>query len=157
MPKETLYFSHDYNSRSDPKIRRLLMKHGMAGYGVFWAIIEELYQNTNVLPTYYDGMAYEFHSDEKTVKSIINDFDLFKIDGENFSSDSVKRRLEFKNYKSLKAKESIAKRWNIPDTNVSINDTNVSNQDTNVSPLDTNIILKESKVKESKVKKITLR
>ena len=50
MNKETFYFSHDYNSRNDVKIKKLLSKHGLLGYGIFWAIIEELYNNTNVLP-----------------------------------------------------------------------------------------------------------
>jgi len=45
MPKDTYYFSHDYNCRNDEKIKRLLRKHGMCGYGIFWSIVEDLYNN----------------------------------------------------------------------------------------------------------------
>ena len=41
MPKDTFYFSHDYNARNDEKIKRLIRKHGMQGYGVFWSIVED--------------------------------------------------------------------------------------------------------------------
>ena len=46
MPKDTYYFSHDYNCRNDEKIKRLLRKHGMSGYGIFWSIVEDLYNNS---------------------------------------------------------------------------------------------------------------
>ncbi len=110
--KETYYFSHDYNSRSDNKIKRLILKHGFLGYGLFWAIIEDLYQNANALRTDYESIAYDLRTDENTIKSIINDFDLFVFDKDNFGSLSVQRRLEERNQKSLKARESASKRWN---------------------------------------------
>ena len=47
MPKDTFYFSHDYNARNDEKIKMLIRKHGMIGYGVFWAIVEDLYNIKN--------------------------------------------------------------------------------------------------------------
>lgn len=77
--KDTFYFSHDYNSRTDDKIKRLIRKHGMLGYGIFWAIIEDLYNNANAMRTDYEGIAYELRTTENIVESIIKDFDLFLI------------------------------------------------------------------------------
>jgi hypothetical protein len=111
MGKDTFYFSHDYNVRTDYKIKRLVAKHGMAGYGVFWAIIEELYNNANALRTDYDVIAYELRVEENTVKSIINDFDLFVFDGNTFGSMSVERRLEARETISKKNSDNARKRW----------------------------------------------
>ncbi len=111
MSKDTFYFSHDYNARSDPKIKRLISKHGMLGYGVYWGIIEDLYNNANALPTDYDCIAFDMRTDKNVTKSIINDFDLFVISGKEFGSLSVQRRLEERNEKSQKARESAFKRW----------------------------------------------
>lgn len=105
------YFTHDYNSRTDPKIKKLLSKHGMAGYGIFWAVVEDLYNNANALPTDYDSIAFELRSDAKTVKSIITDFELFVVSDGVFSSNSVQKRIEERQEKSQKAKKSALKRW----------------------------------------------
>lgn len=112
MAKDTFYFSHDYNPRSDEKIKRLLSKHGYLGYGLYWAIIEDLYNNANALPTDYDCMAFDLRATPEQVKSILNDFDLFVVDGDFFSSNSVKRRIEQREQKSAKARESANNRWN---------------------------------------------
>lgn len=111
MPKDTFYFSHDYNVRNDEKIKRLIRKHGMQGYGVFWAIIEDLYNNANALRTDYDGIAYDLRSDSDVIKSVINDFDLFIFDGDFFGSSSVQQRLEQRNTKSESARKSASYRW----------------------------------------------
>ena len=108
---ETFYFSHDYNSRTDEKIKRLIRKHGMLGYGLFWAIVEDLYNNANVLRTDYDGIAYELHIDTETIRSIINDFNLFEIKDNEFGSLSVQSRLDKRVEKSDKARKSANKRW----------------------------------------------
>lgn len=39
------YFSHDCNARNDPKILELRMKHGMAGYGIYFSILEKLMED----------------------------------------------------------------------------------------------------------------
>jgi hypothetical protein len=109
--KDTFYFSHDYNARQDIKIKKLLVKYGMCGYGVFWAIIEDLYNNANALPTDYESIAYELRIDIDIVKSVINDFDLFVIDGNEFGSKSIENRLNERNEKSKKARESANYRW----------------------------------------------
>jgi hypothetical protein len=120
MNKETFYFSHDYNSRNDVKIKKLLSKHGLLGYGIFWAIIEELYNNTNVLPLDYDTISFDLRIDKNILISVINDYDLFVFENNTFGSLSVERRLKERDERSQKARQSVLKRWNKlkEDTNV---------------------------------------
>jgi hypothetical protein len=139
MSKDTFYFSHDYNSRNDEKIKFLLRKHGLVGYGLFWAIIEDLYNNANALQSDYEGIAYDYRIDADVVKSIINDFDLFVFDGETFGSLSVQKRIDERDSKSVKARESAHKRW--------------TNANAMQTQCDSNAI-KERKVKEINEKKV---
>lgn len=111
MNKDTFYFSHDYNARNDIKVKKLITRHGYLGYGIFWSIIEDLYNNANALPLDYECIAYDMRTSENVIDSIINDFDLFVIENGFFGSSSVERRLNERNLKSIKAKESANSRW----------------------------------------------
>lgn len=111
MSEGSFYFQHDYNARTDPKIKRLLVRHGYQGYGIYWAIIEDLYNNANALPTDYEVIAYDLRVDEDIVKSVVNDFDLFTVDGGKISSMSVQRRLITRGDKSAKARNSANAKW----------------------------------------------
>jgi hypothetical protein len=112
LPMDTFYFSHDYNARTDDKIKQLIRKHGMLGYGIFWAIVEDLYQNANAMRTDCDGIAHDLHTHTDIVKSILYDFDLFIHDDDKFGSLSIQKRLNERKDKSVKARESANKRWN---------------------------------------------
>lgn len=143
MAKETFYFSHDYNARSDMKIKKLISKHGMLGYGVYWAIVEDLYNNANALQLDCEVIAYDLRVISDLVESVLNDFDLFEINNNIISSNSVGKRLEARNAKSIKARKSALKRW----------EKSEGNANAEQSQFEPNAI-KESKVKESKVKEI---
>lgn len=112
MSKETFYFSHDYNARADRKIVNVIMKHGMTGIGVYWCLVEMLYEEGGYMPTEYERISFELRTDTKVIQSIINDFELFKTDLDKFWSDAVLERLQERCDKSEKARESINKRWN---------------------------------------------
>jgi len=148
--KETFYFSHDYNTRNDVKIKKLIAKHGYIAYGLFWALIEELYNNENSLPLDYELLSYDLRADDELLKSILNDFDLFYNDGNFFGSNSVKKRLEKRKEKSEKAKRSVEKRWNKYNKNQPDN-TNVLQEDEKRNTIKERKG-KESKIKESKIK-----
>jgi hypothetical protein len=111
MGKDTFYFSHDYNARTDEKIKLLIRKHGLKGYGIFWAIVEDLYNNANALQTDYEGIAFELREDIEVIKSVLNDFNLFQFDDNCFGSLSVQKRLDERNERSATARESANKRW----------------------------------------------
>ena len=111
MAKDTFYFQHDYNTRTDSKIKKLIAKHGFAGYGIFWAIVEELYNNNNNLPTDYELLLTDRKAKREVVRSVVEDFDLFLISDAHFGSTSIENRLNDRNEKSRKAKESANNRW----------------------------------------------
>ena len=92
--KDSLYFPHDYFARNDPKLVEVMMAHGMAGIGVFWCIIEMMYEQGGTLPTSsFKSIAFALHVDCNMVASVVNDFGLFIQDGENFTSPSVNNRI----------------------------------------------------------------
>ena len=135
------YFSHDYNTRQDEKVKRLIMKEGMLGYGIFWSIVENLYNNANALRLEYDIIAFELHVDTDIVKRIINEYDLFIINGVFFGSESVERRLNERVEKSKKASESAIYRWSKQK-----NDANAMQTQCNSNAI------KENKIKKNKIK-----
>ena len=99
MSKE--YFSHDYNSRSDPKLVKLLMKETALGIGIYWCIIEMLYEQGGKLPlSECETIAFELRTEYERIDRIIRTYDLFKFDDEFFYSDSVLKRLELRKIKS---------------------------------------------------------
>jgi hypothetical protein len=106
------YFSHDYNAREDQKIKKLLFVHSWVGYGLYWAIIETLYNNGGYLELNYESIAFDMRTDKNLIESLINDFGLFKIKNKIFFSESVLRRLNERKVKSEKAKLSALSRWN---------------------------------------------
>lgn len=40
------YFDHDYSARNDQKILALRFKHGFEGYGLYWAILETMAEDS---------------------------------------------------------------------------------------------------------------
>ncbi|MCJ7447948.1 MAG: DUF4373 domain-containing protein [Bacteroidales bacterium] len=112
MNKETFYFSHDYNARSDPKLVRLVMNEGMIGLGIYWSVIEMLYeQNGYIELKNIENIAFELHSECDRITNVLKNHDLFKFKDNKFYSDSVLRRLKIRNAKSAKTKQSALKRW----------------------------------------------
>lgn len=109
--KDTFYFSHDYNARNDEKIKKMMRKHKCLGYGIYWCLIEDLYNNANTLELDYNGIAFDYHSTPDVIKSIIHDFGLFVFDDKTFGSTSVERRIRERDEKSNKASKSAHKRW----------------------------------------------
>lgn len=98
MKKDTYYFSHDFGARNDPKLQSVLMEHGVAGLGVFWCIVEQLYEQGGFMSLMFcKTIAYTLHVDTSMVESIVKDFELFKYDDEQFWSESVNSRLKKRN------------------------------------------------------------
>ncbi len=134
--KDVGYFSHDANAHHDPKIIKMLAKHGWQSYGLFWAIIEMLRNESEYqLNTDYDTIAYALRSDSELIKNIVEDFDLFIIDDDVFHSARLDKCMAIKEEKSEKARQSSLKRW-----------------ERNANAMQTHTDRNASKVKESKRK-----
>jgi hypothetical protein len=153
----TFYFSHDYTARSDIKIKKLIATQGMLGYGIYWSLVEDLYHNNNKLEDNPALLAYDYRCTTELIKSVINDFDLFIVKDGYVSSNSIQKRLDERNDKVTKAKQSASKRWE----NKGKNADNIETQcDSDANAMRTQCdgnAIKESKVKESKVNKRKLK
>ena len=125
------YFIHQSNSFQDYKIIKMRSKLGIASYGVFWALLELLFNEENKLCLDdYDALAYSLQCDTELLRQVIEDFDLFVIEDKCFYSKRLNEHIEDINNKSIKAKESVNKRWK--NTNV-IRTNNGSNTSISIS------------------------
>lgn len=109
--KETFYFSHDYHARSDPKIVKLRQKEDWYWYGLYFAIIEMLYENDWYLERNYESIAFELRTECECIARIIEDYQLFNFEWEKIFSESVLKRLQQRKAKSKKATQSAQARW----------------------------------------------
>ena len=112
MAKESFYFSHDYGARNDPKLIKVLMRLGQAGKGIYWDLIEMLYEEGGYLSIEeIESYAFALRTDCETINRLINEFDLFEKNESNFWSISILNRLDRRDDKSKKASESAKTRW----------------------------------------------
>ena len=113
MKKINNYFSHDYHARDDTKLKKLRMTMKMEGIGIYWCIVEFLYENDGYLTLDNDVemLVYELRIDKKKLLKVIENFDLFKISENKFYSPSVLKRLKIIEDKSKLQSEKAKKRW----------------------------------------------
>lgn len=113
MAKEAFYFSHDYGARNDPKLQKVLMKLGQEGKGVYWDLVEMLFEEGGkLLLSECDSYAFALRTNETCIAKLLNDFGLFCQDATHFWSESVNRRILEREGKSEKARQSALNRWN---------------------------------------------
>lgn len=110
MPKDAFYFPHDYNASRDPKMVKLIRLHGYEAFGLYWAIVERLYENGGRISEDYEMIAYELRVDVEKIKTIIQS-DLFFIADGMVGSYSVDRRLDARRERSDAARASASRRW----------------------------------------------
>ena len=107
------YFQHDYRSRLDKKLLKVRRKHGMTGFGVYWALVEMLHEGNGFIEMDTETIAYELQCDEDIVKDVIEIcFDYFEG---NVTCNRVIENLQFRREKaSAKSKQATAavnSRW----------------------------------------------
>ena len=95
--KKTYYFSHDMNARNDEKILTLRSEYGWEGYGIYFALLEMLFEtdDTKLNITNIKSIAFSLNIKEKKLTEIINfciKIKLFEKDEKFFWSESLKRR-----------------------------------------------------------------
>lgn len=88
-------FAHEFGARNNTQLKIIRLYHGMAGIGIYWCIIEILYENGGEFPMEdIDVMASAFGCESSVVRSIVCDFNLFVVDGGVFWSQEIKDTLE---------------------------------------------------------------
>jgi hypothetical protein len=147
--KNAGYFSHDCNAADDPKIMLMMAQLGLEAYGIYWVLIEYLrgqpgYKAPIIL---LDPLSRRYGSSKEKFEAIVTKFDLFEFNEKEFSSPSLKRRMEPVERKREQQRLNISKRWNkntnvLPPYNNGITDVIQSKEKKSKE--------KKSKVKESK-------
>ena len=109
--KETFYFPHDYNARNDEKLIKL-QQSGLDGLGIYWCLIELLYEAGGSLELDYERLAFNIRTQCDRIKQVINDYGLFEVASTKFSNRRVNETLKYRKTKSQKAQKSAKMRWN---------------------------------------------
>jgi hypothetical protein len=150
--KEAYYFSHDANARQDEKILMLRAEHGWEGYGIYWALVEMMFESSETALHHNKirGIAVSYNINITVLESVINTCiteELFVSDGEKFWSDSLIRRKnkyqEIKEKKAEAGRKGMAKRWGKDNTVITDDNSDITKDNKG----------KESKVNKSKVNK----
>ena len=149
--KDTFFFPHDFGARNDPKLLSLMETHGVAGIGVFWCIIEQIYEQGGMLPlSSCKSIAFALHVDGGVVEDVVLNHGLFQNDGETFWSESVNNRLDRRKDIAEKRKAAAEKRWQSTPKKGDENKSNANAQNNNANAMLCNAIKeKERKEKEN--------
>lgn len=132
------YFPHDNSARNDPKMQELLIEMGVAGIGLYWCIVEQLYEQDNILPMKScKNIAYAYHVKEADVRRLITEFDLFDNDGANFWSASVERRMQKQQTTREARRRAAYKMHEMYHANAKKNDANAEILDANAMQMQT--------------------
>lgn len=108
------YFPHDSNARNDYKLIKLRAKYSWAGFGIYFALLELLFSENNKLRVDdFETLAFGLQCEPSILKDIIENFDLFVIEGDFFYSKRLSKTLDDICQKSLKASENAKKRWSM--------------------------------------------
>ena len=136
--KDSFYFPHDFHARHDPKLERLRMTIGCEGVGIFWCLVEMLYEEGGSLPI-QDIEIYSKALNCKldTLLKTLREYNLFVENKTHFWSPTLIKRLKHITSKREKARASAK----------------LSHSANAERTLSERSAIKESKVKESKVKK----
>lgn len=113
------YFSHDFNASDDVKMLFLRQQLGMEGVGIFWYILERLAQAGGRLPMkIIPVLSMQMQTSDVKVNAVINSFELFIVEKEEFFSARLLSNLESSFHKhqvlSESGKKGMAKRWQKP-------------------------------------------
>lgn len=95
--KQSYYFQHDSNAREDDKIVAIRMKHGSAGYGVYFMLLELLSTSDNFMyKRDYNKLGYILHDRADVIKDVVENYGLFQFadDGKLFYSARLSRHME---------------------------------------------------------------
>ena len=105
--KNSYYFPHDYHARHDPKLEKLRMEIGPVGDGIYWCLVEMLYEEGGYLPL-SDCLliAKALNTTEELVTKVVKNAKLFLIKDGKFYSESLLTRLNHIRIKIRKAKTS---------------------------------------------------
>ena len=89
------YFPHQYNAHDDEKLQQVIIHHGLVGYAVFFLLLEYLGQKKDRILSkdFYKVLSWNYRIDEDVVRSVVEDYGLFEVSDNHFSSDGLNDRM----------------------------------------------------------------
>lgn len=90
------YFPHDYNARNDEKIMDLIDELGIAGYGLYWMVVECIHEYGGAgVPTKRLGwVARECGVSVGEVEKVVYSYGLFDVIDDRISSPRIRRNIK---------------------------------------------------------------
>ena len=108
---DSFWFRHDCNANTDAKMLKIQSKYGWAGYGMFWFLVESLYNNDGRL----DADAMRMLCQRNAIADDFPDFcveiELLKRDNGFYFSERLDEEIDNRVAKSAAARASAEKRW----------------------------------------------
>lgn len=90
------YFPHDFNARNDAKLVELRMNMGNRGIGIYWSIVEMLYEEGGRMElSKLKAVAFAINEELTNVQQVVQQYDLFEYDEQFFWSNAVFSRLKY--------------------------------------------------------------
>lgn len=148
MKKDTFYFPHDANAQNDEKCLEIIAIYGMAGYGLYWAIIERMHETASgkLNGKLLNGLAFSLKIEYSLLLQFYNtaiEIGLFVTDGINYWSERVIKNKEILGEKRRRKSEAgiagMQSRWGHNNNVISEHNTSIT---------------KHNKEKQSKANKI---
>lgn len=115
--KDIQYLTHDLGARNDPKLMDLQMDMGGQGLGIFWCLVELLWENGGYIPANYKSIAFALRWCKPTeVEKVVTGYGLFQVEDGMITSHSARERIDVKRAmfeaKSGAGKKGAERRWN---------------------------------------------
>jgi hypothetical protein len=120
------YFSHDIAARQDEKILKMFFSFrkqakemtreeleslaALSSYGLFWSIVEYMHRNPLAVSD-SDVIADDLRISEKFVKMVLDDFELFRKENEQYVSDRILKNINKQEEKSSASSKAAKARW----------------------------------------------
>ena len=100
------WFKHDFYTSNNNKIVKLDYKYPIVGYGIFFKLVEQLYQNDGLIEYDLDFLSHSLNYDREIIGSVINDFGLFNVQENYITNQRVFEGIKEITSKSEKARRS---------------------------------------------------
>lgn len=92
--KDLPYITHDFGARNDPKLMDLQMDMGGQGLGIFWCLVEMLWENGGTIPANYKSIAFALRwCKAAEVEKVVTGYGLFEVQGGYLYSHSASARI----------------------------------------------------------------
>lgn len=128
------FIRHDVDASRDTKIQELRLDHGILGYGVYWALIEYLFEQGGKAKYDFRFLAHVLNVDARTLRKILPDciekYHLFDEEDSYFWSNRLNRELDNIKGTSMQNSINVSKRYATEsDNNLQVKDLQNSDKD----------------------------